>query len=142
MSRSAPLGAPSEARNVLAITSFRRLWISLSLSSLGDWLSLLALMSLAVLFTTDAAPLVGHLAVAAVVTIKLAPPIVFSPLVGALSDKLDRRWTMVGADIVRGLLYVSIPVVGLLWPGFALQWLFIASLLAEVVALLWTPAKD
>ncbi|MBE2997870.1 dTMP kinase [Nocardiopsis sp. HNM0947] len=142
MSRSAPLGAPSEARNVLAITSFRRLWISLSLSSLGDWLSLLALMSLAVIFTADAAPLAGHLAVAAVVAIKLAPSILFSPLAGALAEKLDRRWTMVGADVVRGLLYVSIPVVGLLWPAFALQWLFIASLLAEVVALLWTPAKD
>lgn len=136
------MGAPSEARNVLAITSFRRLWVSLSLSSLGDWLSLLALMSLAVIFTADAAPLAGHLAVAAVVAIKLAPSVLFSPLVGALADKLDRRWTMVGADVVRGLLYVSIPVVGLLWSGFALQWLFIASLLAEVVALLWTPAKD
>lgn len=136
------MGAPSEARNVLAITSFRRLWISLSLSSLGDWLSLLALMSLAVIFTADAAPLAGHLAVAAVVAIKLAPSVLFSPLMGVLADKLDRRWTMVGADVVRGLFYVSIPVVGLIWSGFALQWLFIASLLAEVVALLWTPAKD
>ena len=33
--------------NVLSITPFRRLWIATSLSSLGDWLSLLALTALA-----------------------------------------------------------------------------------------------
>ena len=142
MSRSAPFGAPAEAHNVLAITSFRRLWVSLSLSSLGDWLSLLALISLAVIFTEDSSVLVGYLMVAAVVAIKLGPSILFSPLAGLVADRLDRRWTMVVGDVLRGLLYISIPVGGLLWPGFALQWLLIASLLAEVVALFWAPAKD
>ena len=33
--------------NVLSIRPFRRLWIATSLSSLGDWLSLLALTTLA-----------------------------------------------------------------------------------------------
>src|SRR5699024_410849 len=126
----------------LAITSFRRLWISLSLSSLGDWLSLLALISLAVIFTADSSALVGYLVVAAVVAVKLGPSILFSPLVGLVADRLDRRWTMVVGDVLRGLLYVSIPVGGLVWPGFALEWLLIASLLAEIVALFWTPAKD
>lgn len=142
MSRSAPLGAPAEAHNVLAITPFRRLWISLSLSSLGDWLSLLALISLAVIFTADSSVLVGYLVVAAVVAVKLGPSILFSPLAGLVADRLDRRWTMVVGDVLRGLLYVSIPVGGLVWPGFALEWLLIASLLAEIVALFWTPAKD
>ncbi|WP_017569353.1 dTMP kinase [Nocardiopsis halotolerans] len=142
MSRSAPLGAPSEARDVLAITPFRRLWISLSLSSLGDWLSLLALMSLAAIFTADGSQLVRYLAVSGVVVIKLAPSILLSPLAGAVADRLDRKWTMVVGDVLRGLLYVSIPLVGLLLSGFALEWLLIASLLAEVVALFWAPAKD
>ncbi|GAA1448665.1 dTMP kinase [Nocardiopsis tropica] len=141
MSRSAP-GAPVEARNVLAITPFRRLWISLSLSSLGDWLSLLALMSLAAIFTAGSSTLVQYAAVSGVVVIKLAPPILLSPLAGAVADRLDRKWTMVATDVLRGLLYVSIPVVGLLVPGFALEWLLIASLLAELAALFWTPAKD
>ena len=34
-------------REVLAIPDFRRLWTALSLSSLGDWLGLLALTALA-----------------------------------------------------------------------------------------------
>jgi dTMP kinase len=142
MSRSAPLGAPAEARNVLAITPFRRLWISLSLSSLGDWLSLLALVSLAVVFTSDGSQLVQYLAVSGVVVVKLAPSILLSPLVGAVTDRLDRKWTMVVGDVLRGVLYVSVPLVGLFFPGFALEWLFIAGLLAEVVALFWASAKD
>ncbi|MBR8743312.1 dTMP kinase [Nocardiopsis sp. MG754419] len=142
MSRSAPLGAPAEAQNVLAITPFRRLWVSLSLSSLGDWLSLLALVSLAVIFTSEGSALVQYLVVAAVLTIKLAPAVLLSPLAASVADRLDRRWTMVGGDVLRGLLYVSIPVMGLLVPGFALQWLLIAGLLAEIVALFWTPARD
>ena len=142
MSRSAPLGAPDEARNVLAITPFRRLWISLTLSSLGDWLSLLALMSLAAIFTADGSTLVQYLAVSGVVVIKLAPSIVLSPLVAAIADRLDRRWTMVAGDVLRALLYVSIPLVGLFFPGFSLEWLLIAAFLAEVVELFWTPAKD
>ena len=142
MSRSAPLGAPAEAQNVLAITPFRRLWVSLSLSSLGDWLSLLALVSLAAIFTADGSTLVQYLAIAGVVAIKLAPAVLLSPLAGLVADRLDRRWTMVGGDVLRGLLYASIPVMGLSVPGFALQWLLIAGLLAEIVALFWTPARD
>ncbi|WP_150238083.1 dTMP kinase [Nocardiopsis quinghaiensis] len=142
MSRSAPPGAPSEARNVLAITPFRRLWISLTLSSLGDWLSLLALISLAAVFTADSSRLVQYLAVSGVVVIKLAPSVLLSPLAVTVADRLDRKWTMVVGDVLRALLYVSIPLAGLLLPGFALEWLFIAGLLAEVVSLFWAPAKD
>ncbi|NYH53220.1 dTMP kinase [Nocardiopsis arvandica] len=142
MSRSASPGAPSEARNVLAITPFRRLWVSLALSSLGDWLSLLALMSLAVIFTADGSQLVQYLAVSGVVAIKLAPSILLSPLAGMVADRLDRKWTMVFGDVLRALLYVSIPLAGLFLPGFALEWLLVASFLAEVVALFWAPAKD
>jgi len=36
---------------VLSIKPFRRLWIALSLSSLGDWLSILALLSFAAYLT-------------------------------------------------------------------------------------------
>ncbi len=136
MSRPAPLGAPGEARSVLAIKPFRRLWISLSLSSLGDWLSLLALMSLAAILTQDDGQIVQYFAVSGVVVLKLAPSIVLSPFAGLLADRVDRRLTMVVGDILRGLLYISIPIVG------RLDWLLIANFLAEVVALFWAPAKD
>ncbi|TDQ54973.1 dTMP kinase [Actinorugispora endophytica] len=136
MSRPAPLGAPGEARNVLAIKPFRRLWISLSLSSLGDWLSLLALVSLATILTEDNGPLVQYFAVSGVVVLKVLPSVLLSPIAGALADRVDRRLTMVVGDIIRGLLYISIPIVG------RLDWLLIANFLAECVALFWGSAKN
>ncbi|GAB3479671.1 dTMP kinase [Nocardiopsis coralliicola] len=136
MSRSASLGAPGEARSVLAVKPFRRLWIALSLSSLGDWLSLLALMSLAALLTQDSSALVQYSAVSGVVILRLAPWLLLSPLAGMLADRFDRRLTMVGADVLRGLLYISVPLVG------RLDWLLIANFLAACIAILWTPAKE
>ena len=61
---------------------------------------------------------------------------VLSPIAGVLADRLDRRLTMVVGDVIRGLLYISIPIVG------RLDWLLIANFLAECVALFWSPAKD
>lgn len=136
MSRPAPLGTPSEARTVLAIPPFRRLWIALSLSSLGDWLSLLALMSLAAILTEGEEAVIQYFAVSGVVVLKVLPSVVLSPIAGVLADRLDRRLTMVVGDVIRGLLYISIPIVG------RLDWLLIANFLAECVALFWSPAKD
>ncbi|QVQ50943.1 dTMP kinase [Spiractinospora alimapuensis] len=131
-----PLGDPTQARSVLRIRPFRRLWIALSLSSLGDWLSLLALMSLAAILTADQRPLVQYFAVSGVVVLKLAPYILFGPFAGWLADRFDRRLILVGGDVLRGLLYISIPIVG------DILWLLIANFLAECVALFWAPAKD
>src|SRR5438034_1085539 len=48
------LRAPSnrDRRGVLSIKPFRRLWVALALSSLGDWLSILALTALAFQITS------------------------------------------------------------------------------------------
>ena len=136
MSRSASLGAPGEARSVLAIKPFRRLWISLSLSGLGDWLSLLAMVSLAVVLTRDAAPAVPYLAVSGVLALRLLPWLLLSAPAARAADRLDPRFTLVGADALRGLLYLSVPLVG------RLDWLLAAHLLAEAAALFRAPAKE
>ncbi|WP_017618512.1 dTMP kinase [Nocardiopsis gilva] len=136
MSRSAPPGAPDEARDVLKITPFRRLWVSLSLSSLGDWLGLLALMSLAAALTHDSGSFTQYAAVSGVAVLKLAPPILFSPFAGLLVDRVDRRLTMVVGDALRALLYISVPLVG------RVDWLLVAAFLTAVVTLFWAPAKD
>ncbi|MDT0300594.1 dTMP kinase [Streptomonospora wellingtoniae] len=137
MSRSAPLGAPGETRGVLSSSKpLRRLWAALSLSSLGDWFGLLVLLSLAAALTADSDPLIRAYAVAGAAAVKLAPPLLLSPLAGLLADRFDRRMTMAAADAARALLYLSIPLAG------RLDWLLIAGFLAELAALAWTPAKD
>jgi dTMP kinase len=134
-----PRGHGSGGRNssVLSIKPFRRLWIALSLSSLGDWLSILALTALASNITGKTGGYQAQsYAVGGVLIVKMLPSVILGPVGGAIADRFDRRLTMVIADICRFLLFVSIPVVG------RLDWLFIATFLVECVTLFWTPAKD
>jgi len=37
--------------------------------------------------------------------------VLLGPLAGALADRLNRKFTMVVGDILRGLLFITIPVV-------------------------------
>jgi len=123
-------------RGVLAIKPFRKLWIALSLSSFGDWLGFLAQTALAAQLATGHTYLVQNSSVGLVVFVRLLPAVLLAPLAGAFADRLDRRLTMVIADIGRFSLYVSIPIVHTLW------WLFIATFLIETLSLFWIPAKE
>jgi dTMP kinase len=123
-----------EVRNVLAIRPFRRLWVSLSLSSLGDWLGFLATTSLAqALVHTYSAELY---AIGGVLFVRLMPAVVIGPIAGAWADRFNRRTTMVVTDAIRCGLFVSIPIVQ------TLPWLFAASFLIECASLFWIPAKE
>jgi dTMP kinase len=124
---------------VLSITPFRRLWIALSLSSLGDWLSLLALSTLAVKLGGASG---GAYAVSGVWLISLLPALIFGPLAGAVADRFDRRLNMIIGDVLRAVLYLTIPIN--LTVGFAnqLTWMYIVQFLASTASLFWTPAKD
>jgi len=147
-SASHPAGAPPPAgssprvagstahrvRSVLAIPAFRRLWLVTAVSATGDWLSLLALSALATQLATGYQA--QSFALGGVVATKLLPALVFGPLAGALADKFDRRRVMVTCDVLRCGLFLSIPLVGSLW------WLLVATLLIEICALFWIPAKD
>ncbi|HZG90949.1 MAG TPA: dTMP kinase [Pseudonocardia sp.] len=123
-----------QVRSVLAIPAFRRLWLVTSVAAVCDWLSLLALSALATQLTSGYQA--QSFALGGVVATKLLPALVLGPLAGALADKFDRRRVMVVCDLLRFVLFVSIPVVGSLW------WLFIAVFLIEICALFWIPAKD
>jgi len=128
--------------SVLAIRAFRRLWIATSLSSLGDWLSLLALSALAYSLTGKHVETEGTIAVSGVWITSLLPYLLFGPLAGAVADRFDRRMNMIVGDVVRAVLYLSIPLNLVI--GFAgqLTWLYIAQFLACCASLFWTPAKD
>ena len=139
MNFRSPLGGRRDG--VLSIKPFRRLWIALSLSSLGDWLSLLALTALAY-------DLAGHgpaaqgAAVAAVWLTSLLPALILGPLAGAVADRFDRRMNMIVGDVLRAVLYLSIPLNLKLHLVDELTWMYIVQFLASCASLFWTPAKD
>jgi dTMP kinase len=127
--------------SVLSIRPFRRLWIATSLSSLGDWLSLVALSTLA-------SDLAGRgvaaqsAAVGGVWLSSLLPALLLGPLAGAVADRLDRRLNMIVGDVLRAALYLSLVLN--LSLGFAneLTWMYGVQFLASCASLFWTPAKD
>src|SRR4051794_30717920 len=127
-----------EVRNVLGFRSFRRLWIALSLSSLGDWLGFVAMTSLAkelTLHYSDSYQ-AGLYAISSVIAVRLAPALLFGAFAGVWGDRFNRRYTMVTAGVLLFLLYASIPLVHTLW------WLLIAAFLIESLSLFWIPAKE
>jgi dTMP kinase len=133
-----PLTDPAPAhdlRAVLRIRAFRRLWIAFGLSSLGDWIGLLALTAMAKAFAGNDYQ-AANFAIGGVLFLRVLPALVMGPVAGWVADRLDRRSTMIVGDLIRGAFFVTIPLVD------SLTWLLIATVLIEVVSLIWGPAKD
>ncbi|RBY96373.1 dTMP kinase [Blastococcus sp. TF02-8] len=127
------VGLVAKIRAVLRVRDFRKLWMSMALSSFGDWLGLLAITATA---TTLVDGYAANFALGGVLAFRLLPAIVLGPLAGAFADRFDRRKTMVVSDVLRFGLFASIPIVG------DLVWLFVAQFLIEAISLFWIPAKD
>ena len=127
--------APEVTRGVLAIPGFRKLWNSMLFSSLGDWLGLLATTAMAAQLSGGSYA-TANFAIAGVFIARLLPAVFLGPLAGVIADRFDRRLLMVNVDILRGILYISIPIVGTYF------WLYAAMILVECLTLFWSPAKE
>ena len=121
---------------MLAIPAFRRLWTVTAITSTGEWLSVLALTSLATHLAAGSGYTAQSFALGGTVAVKLLPSLLFGPLAGALADRFDRRKLMATCDMLKFGLLISIPIVGSLW------WLLAATFLIELCAMFWIPAKD
>ncbi len=132
----------SALAEVVRLRPFRRLWLVFGLSSLGDWLGLLATSSfVSALMRTPAAQ---GAAFGAIIAVQLLPWLVLGPIAGVLADRFDRRHTMVLVDVSRFLLFASIPATAQLFHQHAVvvTWAGIASFGAQAGAMLWNPAKE
>ena len=124
-----------ETRGVLAIPAFRKLWNSMLFSSLGDWLGLLATTALAAQLSGGSYA-TANFAIAGVFIARLLPAVFVGPIAGVIADRFDRRKLMVSVDLMRGALYISIPIVHTYF------WLYTAMILVECLTLFWSPAKE
>jgi dTMP kinase len=126
---------------VLRIPMFRRLYPAMALGSMGDWLGFLVMTALAAqLVDTFAAQ---AYATGGVLVFRLLPAVLFGPLAGAFADRWDRRLTMVVSDVVRFLLFLSIPLVlSQTDTRTSLIYLMVSSFLIEAVGMFWIPAKE
>ncbi|MCX4527254.1 MULTISPECIES: dTMP kinase [unclassified Streptomyces] len=154
------LAADSRERAVRALLRtprLRRLWSAQLVSGIGDALALLVLVLLALqAAVSEGAFGDGYrgwaFAVAAVFGVRVLATLTFGavllgPFSKLLSPKesggrLDRRWTMVGADGVRIALFVVAPL-WLDWiPAHALTALLATVFVAGAAERVWTLAKE
>lgn len=117
---------------LLGSSSFFRLWLAQVVSSMGDWIGLFAILTL----TARVGKGSPEAAIALVMSARMIPGFFLASVGGVLVDRWDRRRVMVGCDIGRGLVLATLPLVTSVWH------LFLASLVLEVLTLLWSPAKE
>ncbi len=129
-------------RAVLRIRPFRRLWLVLSAASFGDWIGTLA----TALFASQqvSGSVAQGSAFSSTIAIRLLPGLLLGPVAGVMADRWDRRYTMVICDILRFLVYGSIPLVALISDsgGLTVTWAVIATFLGETITMMWIPAKE
>ncbi len=116
---AAPAALPAEAQPPLpsralshpyvrlaASGPFSAMWLAQVISSLGDRVHQIALVFL-VAHATGSSPVALGFVFAAMTV----PVFLVGPVAGALVDRWDRKWTMVGSDLVRAGLVFSIPAL-------------------------------
>jgi hypothetical protein len=98
--------ARDRALALLRRTDFRRTYLAISVSVLGDAFHYIALMWVALVTA-------GPIGVLAVRLADSIPALVFGFHGGLVADRLERRRTMIGADLVRAAVLVPVAVAGL-----------------------------
>lgn len=86
---------------------FRKLWLSQIVSSAGDWVNRIAILAL---IGTLGGPEIGTglgALFAVEFALRLIPSALFSPLAGAIADRLPRRTVMIITDILRAVIVLG-----------------------------------
>jgi dTMP kinase len=109
--------------------NFLRFFLAQAISSLGDWIGVIAI-------AVYARKLGGYAGVGTVMTARVLPGFIVGPVAGVIADRWDRKLTMISADVARAFLIFSLPFV----PD--LLYLLVASVVLESLTLIWGPAKD
>jgi MFS family permease len=117
---------------VLRTRSYARLWLSSLISTLGDWLLLVAL-PLSVLTLSGSALATGLTLLSATL-----PTVLFAPLAGALADRWDRRRLMIACDLSRAAL---LPMLLLVHDTRHLWIVYTVTFLMSMVRKLFDPAS-
>lgn len=106
----------------------------LALSGLAQWLSVPALTAMAAMLTRDDDAATRAQAIGGTLALMLLPAVLLAPLGGALAARVDRRLMLIIADVLRLVVVVTVPLVGML------PWTLAAAFLVSCLSLAWVPA--
>ncbi|PLR67197.1 MFS transporter [Bacillus sp. UMB0893] len=121
----------ADARGLLKNKSYLYLISSQAVSSLGDWLDMLAIFALVGLKWEA-----GSFEMAMTGMAMFAPMIVLSPFCGVLADRYDRKKLMIFSDVIRAAV-----VVGFVFAP-SLPYLLVLLVMKSGFGALFDPAKN
>ena len=123
---------PERAAALLRRRDFRRAYLAVVVSDLGDAFQYIALMW----FALEAG---GPLGLVAVRLADSVPALLFGFHGGAIADRFDRKRTMVAADLLRAAVLVPIAIAGLMGE-LPLAALVVAAFVLTAAHSYWAPA--
>jgi MFS family permease len=85
--------------------NFRLLYVGQTISQLGDWFNAVAIYALLLDLTGSAT------AVAWMMIVQFLPVAVFGPMAGVIVDRVNRRRLMIGTDLLRGGLILTLLII-------------------------------
>ncbi len=122
---------PLTFREVLSITSLRRLWMAQVVSVFGDFLAIYAIFSVVSFRMHKSAT-----DVTLVMVFYLLPLAVVSPIAGVFVDSWNVKRTMITSDLVRAVLFLALLFAHALWQIYAIL------LVASTVSSFFMPAQS
>lgn len=111
---------------------FFRLWIAQVISATGDWLGLIATISLAGRLSEGT----EGTAIALVLATRIAPGFFLATAAGVIVDRFNRKRLLLVCDLGRAVVFFTLPFVDSLFG------LVVASFLLEIFTMMWSPAKE
>lgn len=132
VARSAEGDEPFSTMRLFGSNAYRRLWVAQVVSSLGDWIGFFAITAIAARLGGSS----SGVAVGVVLSARLIPGFFLGPMVGVVVDRWNRKRMMVACDVGRAVVLASLPFVR------TVVGLFLASLLLELMTLMWSSAKE
>jgi dTMP kinase len=113
---------------------FRRLLAGHAVSSLGDWVATFGLM-LFVRELTQGSSVQG-LAISGILGFRILPALIAAPIASSITDRFDRRRTMIVTDLVRAGLIAAVPFTPNLGAVYGIAFVL------EGMSLVFLPARD
>lgn len=118
--------------DVLRNRNFALLWIGQSISLVGDVMFMFSINWLILERTGSALQVGGNLVVTVISNL------VFSAVAGVLADRWNRRWLLLGSDLLRGGLVLSLAITLWLTP-FSIWYIYITNFLLTSISSFFTP---
>ncbi|AZR73271.1 hypothetical protein BBF96_07655 [Anoxybacter fermentans] len=109
--------------------NIRLLVLSQFISGLGTWLAYIAIPLFALKLTG------AGLAVSLVLILRVLPATFLSPFIGVIIDRINRKYVMIFADILRGIIFVVYPFIN------TIIWIYFLTFIETVGGLFFGPAR-